>query len=68
MKTTCLIFPKEKYQLKNSKQYVVVPSLPDNLKSLLEIAYILWWVWNSDAIDFLERIDRDLWEEHYHNP
>jgi len=59
---------EEKYTVKNSKQYVVVPSLPDTLKPLLEIAYNLWWVWNSDALELFRRIDRDLWEESYHNP
>jgi len=59
---------EEKHTVKNSKQYVVVPSLPDNLKPLLDIAYNLWWVWNSDALELFRRIDRDLWEEFYHNP
>lgn len=58
----------EKHPVKNSRRYVVVPAVPENLKSLLEIAYNLWWVWNSDAIELFRRMDRDLWEESYHNP
>jgi starch phosphorylase len=68
MKNDLFNLSDEKYQVKNSKQYVVVPSLPDNLKPLMDIAYNLWWVWNSDALELFRRIDRDLWEEHYHNP
>jgi glycogen phosphorylase len=59
---------EEKYFVKNSKSYVVVPSLPENLKSLIDIAYNLWWVWNSEAVELFRRMDRDLWEEAYHNP
>ncbi|MHB9154814.1 MAG: alpha-glucan family phosphorylase [Endomicrobiales bacterium] len=58
----------EKHPVKNSRQYVVVPSLPEKLKPLLNIAYNLWWVWNSEAIELFRRMDRDLWEESYHNP
>ncbi|MCB4791010.1 MAG: alpha-glucan family phosphorylase [Elusimicrobia bacterium] len=58
----------EKYPVKNSKGYVIIPSLPDNLKPLLEIAYNLWWVSNSDALELFRRVDFDLWEEVNHNP
>ncbi len=46
----------------------VVPSLPEKLESLREIAYNLYWTWNHDAIDLFRRIDRKLWEESHHNP
>lgn len=59
---------EEKYMAKNAKSYVVVPSLPENLKPLMEIAYNMWWVWNSDAVELFRRMDRALWEESYHNP
>lgn len=49
-------------------QFEVVPSLPPQLEPLREIAYNLWWTWNHDAIRLFRRIDRDLWEEVYHNP
>lgn len=58
----------EKHPVKNSRQYVVIPSLPEELKPLLDIAYNLWWVWNSDAVELFRRIDRNLWEDAYHNP
>jgi starch phosphorylase len=28
----------------------------------------LWWVWHPDAMELFRRLDRDLWEEVYHNP
>jgi len=49
-------------------QFEVVPSLPPQLEPLREIAYNIWWTWNHDAIRLFRRIDRDLWEEVYHNP
>jgi starch phosphorylase len=48
--------------------FKVVPSLPDNLKPLLEIAYNLWWTWTPEAIDLFVRIDRNLWTQVNHNP
>ena len=58
----------EKFLLKNFRRYVSIPHLPDNLKPLLDIAYNLWWSWNSDAIELFRRMDRDEWERVYHNP
>jgi glycogen phosphorylase len=48
--------------------YEVVPKLPEKLSALLDIAYNLWWSWNHDAITLFKRVDRDLWEDTYHNP
>jgi len=59
---------KEKFLAKNARQYVVIPSLPEQMKPLLEIAYNLWWIWNSEAVELFRRMDRELWEESYHNP
>lgn len=56
------------YQVENPRIYIVVPKLPQKLQRLLEIAYNLWWVWNSEAFELFRRIDRDLWEEVSHNP
>jgi starch phosphorylase len=54
--------------MKNLRQFTVVPSLPERLSRLQDIAYNLWWVWDSQALDLWRRIDLDLWEEVYHNP
>ncbi len=48
--------------------YHVVPSLPENLEKLREIAYNIYWSWNADARELFRRLDRELWEESHHNP
>ncbi|MFH1369532.1 MAG: alpha-glucan family phosphorylase [Elusimicrobiota bacterium] len=67
-KTDIFNLNDEKYLTKNARSYAVTPSLPEKLKPLLEIANNLWWVWNSEAFELFRRMDRDLWEEVYHNP
>ncbi len=42
--------------------------LPRRLQRLRELAYNLWWAWNPDAYRLYIRIDKDLWEQVYHNP
>ena len=49
-------------------KYTVVPKLPPRLAKLREIADNLWWCWDSEAINLLFRIDRDLWVETNQNP
>ena len=46
----------------------VVPALPDRLSALDRLARNLWYTWNPEAIELWRRLDRDLWEEAYHNP
>jgi len=46
----------------------VVPSLPEALKPLLEIAKNLWWSWTPDAVALFIRLDPELWTLHRHNP
>ncbi len=43
-------------------------NLPENLKKLQEIAYNLWWVWNSDAKNIFRDIDIDAWHRAQSNP
>ena len=42
--------------------------LPRRIQRLRELAYNLWWAWNPDAYRLFIRIDKDLWEQVYHNP
>jgi starch phosphorylase len=58
----------EKHPVRSAREYVVIPSLPDKLKPLLDIANNFWWVWNSEAVELFRRMDRQMWEESYHNP
>ena len=46
----------------------VVPSLPARLEPLNRLARNLWFTWNPETIELWRRLDRDLWEEVYHNP
>ncbi|MCP5061511.1 MAG: glycosyltransferase family 1 protein [Ignavibacteriae bacterium] len=48
--------------------FSVVPSLPEKLEPLREIAYNIYWSWNQDAQELFWRLDRDLWESTNHNP
>jgi len=48
--------------------FEVVPSLPEPLQPLLEIAYNLWWTWQPDAVALFMRLDHELWHQTYHNP
>jgi starch phosphorylase len=46
----------------------VVPSLPDELRCVKELAFNLFWSWNPNAIALFRRLDPDLWESSGHNP
>ncbi|HEX9060240.1 MAG TPA: alpha-glucan family phosphorylase [Clostridia bacterium] len=46
----------------------VTAVIPEQLKRLKDIAYNLWWSWNSDAIDLYREIDLVLWEKLGKNP
>ncbi len=50
------------------RSFRVVPDLPPPLRPLLELAHNLWWTWHPEAVDLFKRLDRDLWQETYHNP
>ena len=50
------------------RTFQVFPDLPPALSPLLELAKNFWWMWHPDAIDLFRRLDRDLWEQVYHNP
>ena len=54
--------------MKKIHSYNVIPSLPDKLSSLSDIAYNIHWSWDHASIDLIRRLDRDLWERVNHNP
>ncbi|MDR0995825.1 MAG: alpha-glucan family phosphorylase, partial [Tannerella sp.] len=43
-------------------------SLPETLKPLGKIAANLWWVWNEQARDLFEKLDKKLWKQSEANP
>jgi starch phosphorylase len=50
------------------RTFQVFPDLPPALAPLLTLARNLWWVWHPEAVELFRRLDRQLWEEVYHNP
>jgi starch phosphorylase len=42
--------------------------LPDRISRLEELAYNLWWSWNTDARQVFRRLDYPLWRVTAHNP
>lgn len=54
--------------MKNIRQFNVVPSLPERISRLKDIAFNFWWTWDTEALSLWRRMDLDLWEEVYHNP
>src|SRR5580658_9002586 len=56
------------FQSPNIRTFQVFPEVPKALTPLLELANNLWWVWHPDAVEVFRRLDRDLWEQVYHNP
>lgn len=54
--------------MKPVKKFTVIPSLPEELSALNDLAYNLRWAWDHDTIELFRRLDSDLWEESWHNP
>ncbi|NDV47648.1 alpha-glucan family phosphorylase [Paludibacter sp. 221] len=52
----------------NWRDINVKSNLPENLKKLEEIAYNIWWCWDSEARDLFRNIDRKAWKEASSNP
>ncbi len=45
------------------KKILVEPALPEQLEPLKEMAYNLWWSWNSRASDLFASIKPKIWNE-----
>ena len=52
----------------NWRELSVHAKLPEKLNKLEEIAYNLWWAWNSDAKEIFRTIDRAAWKKAQSNP
>jgi starch phosphorylase len=46
----------------------VRPRIPAAIGRLEELAYNLWWSWNSEAKTLYARLDPELWDSVNHNP
>jgi starch phosphorylase len=45
-----------------------LPSLPERLSRLRELAYDLWWSWHNEARTVFRMMDYQLWRNTAHNP
>lgn len=54
--------------MKPVRVFNVIPSLPEPLEPLRELAFNLRWAWDHDSIELFRRLDSDLWESTGHNP
>ncbi|MFW6310086.1 MAG: alpha-glucan family phosphorylase, partial [Prolixibacteraceae bacterium] len=50
------------------KKIIVESNLPESLAPLRELSKNLWWVWNTEARELFQHIDKNIWEECAHNP
>ena len=50
------------------KQVLVLPKLPDRIKTLQELSNNIWYSWNWDLVRLFIRLDPDIWERCYQNP
>jgi glucan phosphorylase len=49
-------------------RYVPLPPLPGRISRLNELAYDLWWSWNTGAREVFRDLDYPLWRFTDHNP
>jgi starch phosphorylase len=47
---------------------VTVPTIPERLRRLPELATDLWWTWNPQAREVFRKLDYPLWRQTAHNP
>jgi len=50
------------------RSFRVIPTLPEMLNPILQLAYNVWYCWNHKGLRLFQHMDRDLWEETGHNP
>ena len=50
------------------KSIIVKSKLPQELSCLHELSRNIWWVWNYEATELFEEIDKDLWAQVEKNP
>jgi len=50
------------------RTFTVLPSIPERLSALPDLAYNLWWCWHADAVALFRRIDPALFDQLDHSP
>ncbi|HYO79908.1 MAG TPA: alpha-glucan family phosphorylase, partial [Bryobacteraceae bacterium] len=56
------------FQVPPSKQFLVRPGLPPELRRLSELAHNLLWTWDHSIRSLFRRLDPNLWKECGNNP
>src|SRR4051794_23888387 len=56
------------FQIQPVKEFLVMPSLPEALSRLSELAYNLIWSWDHNIRAVFRRLDPTLWKSSGHNP
>ena len=65
---TLLVEPSGMGEAPIWKRIIVEPELPDPLKPLKELAFNLWWSWDSETQDLFREIDPKKWKSIEYNP
>lgn len=50
------------------KSFLVLPSLPDKIAHLSELASNLWYSWSPELVQLFRRLDQETWEAVNQNP
>ncbi len=50
------------------RTFTILPSLPEPLKELKNIAYNFYWSWDPEIVELFRRINHSLWRSCGHNP
>ncbi|MGE4283751.1 MAG: alpha-glucan family phosphorylase [Clostridia bacterium] len=50
------------------EKITVVPKLPEKINRLNDLAYNLWWSWNTHILEAFKEIDPELWSDVNENP
>jgi len=50
------------------KPILVLPSLPEKIAHLQDLAHNVWYAWTPDLISLFRRLDQDTWEACNQNP
>lgn len=53
---------------KDPSANIIIPSLPEEIKGLSEIALNLWWTWNPRGENLFRILNPYLWKESENNP
>src|SRR4030065_1546449 len=61
-------FSHRSEDMRPTRVFAIVPSVPEKLRLLNELAFNLRWCWDNATIDLFRRLDSHLWEQTRHNP